>query len=329
MIAIRKNDVCFSTANGGANPFNLDRVHRTELPVELARTALDFDILKRPNYDAEGRPIPGQYHLVKSSDESFIPSLAVGERFTPINHKDVFEYITETIMPAFPQMELEMCGTIHGGGIGLIAAKFGDSFSLPNDQSEHNLRLFFNNPSNGTGRMTLGFTHVRVVCQNTLLAATLEAKADGWKVKHTKSAPEITVRAIDTIHAQARAALEMKKRAERLASIGVDSETINRCLDAVYPLHKVDPDSPGYTRLKNIREKVLVQFNGGETARTMTDDTAWKLFNSFTYPIFNPDPARLERRKTMDAAEIAYKGMTGSVGRFVRDIFSVVERNAA
>lgn len=330
MKAIHSNDICFSTARDGDNPFNTDGQRRTELPVELARTALDFGIVKRPSFDDTGRVIPGHFHLERD-DESrsiILSPASVGYQYTPIQHLDVFDYIVNKVMPEVPEMKLEMAGTIYGGGVGLVSAKFGDAFSIKGDESPHELRLFFNNPCNGRGRMTLGFTTVRVVCQNTLAAATLEAKADGWCITHTKSAPEATLRAVECIRAQAHAALVMKRHCEALAEIGVDGETVRRCLDAVYPVSAL-PEGHARSRLENLREEVVRQFETGETAQTFKEDSAWKLFNSFTYPIFNPDADRLAKSKTKDAAEIAYTGMTGSVRDRVLGIFNKVGRVAA
>lgn len=320
MIAIQANDKCFSTALGGRNPFNTDGKPRTELTVEEARTAFDFHIVKKASYDAEGRRIPKHYHIVKDSDNSFIPSAGIGEAFTPVQHADVFEYIVNDVMPQIPGLELEMAGTIHGGGVGLIAAKFGDTFSLPGDESPNEMRLFFNNPSNGQGSATVGFTTVRVVCQNTLVAATRQASKDGWKFRHTQNAPKVVMSAVKQIEAQAVAALEMKERSRLLAEIGVDSETMMRCLDAIYPVKHLS-EGGARTRLLEMRDAVIAQFESRETAQTMKEDTAWKLFNSFTYPIFHPD--KLSKKK--DLAEIQYKGMTGDTAGRVRRIFETVE----
>ena len=323
MTAITPNDICYSTARDGDNPFNTDGQRRTELPADLARSAFDFNILKKPNFDERGRQIPWQFHLEKNTDGSLIPSTSVGAKFTPIQHLDVFDYIVNEVMPEVPGLKLEMAGTIHGGGTSLIAAKFGDTFSLPGDTSPNEMRLFFRNPCNGTGRMTLGFTTVRVVCQNTLLAATQEAAQDGWTIKHTKSGPEMTSAAVHAIHGQARAALEIKERCRLLAETGIDGATFRRCLDAVYPVDSL-PEGHARSRLENLRDEVVRQFESGETARTMKTKSAWAAFNSFTYPIFNPP--RL--RKGEDLAQVQYKAQMGDKARRVSDIFRKVERIA-
>ena len=309
MIAIRQNDTCYSTTpgwGGGRNPFNTDGVKRDTLDIDLARSALDFEIYKKPNYDAQGRQIPRQFHLVRSDDNEIIESASVGEQFTPIQHREVFDYIVKEIMPEVPEMKLELCGTIHGGGTGLIAATYGDTYAIKGDSSAQNLRLFFANPSNGTGRMILGFTTVRVRCENTLVAATKQAKADGWKVSHTRNADMVTKNIVAELKSEAQAALEMKRMCQDLASIGVSGAVFQKCLDAIYPLDGVK-EGGKYTRLLNLRGEVEYQFEHGDTAQSMTEKTMWGVFNSFTFPIFNPE--RISKRN--DRAQIAYNGMTG------------------
>lgn len=326
MIARTDIDKCFSTARNGHNPFNFDGQERTELSVEEARTAFDFTIEKKKSFDENGREIPNFYHL-QDSDGNIIPSVALRDGFTPIQHIDTFDYITNEVLPKIPDMKLEMAGTIRGRSTGVFAAKFGDTFCVKGDKSESELRLFFCNPTNGTGTMNIGFTHVRVVCQNTLRAAIAESKQDGFKIYHTKFAALETHKILNTIAKQAEAALEMKARCERLAEIGVDSETVARVLDAVYPLRGLPEESFAYARMKNLREQVMHQFEGGETAMTMDDaKTGWGLFNSFTFPIFNPDEKKLAKSKTKDKTEIAFKGMNGSVAEKVDKIFNKVER---
>lgn len=326
MIAKTKIDKCYSTANGGYNPFNFDHIERTELPIELARSAFDFKIEKKQCFDKDGRAVPHLFHL-QDNEGNFIPCNGLKDGFTPIQHIETFDYIVNEVMPQIPQMKLEMAGTIRGRSTGLFAAKFGDTFCVKGDNSESELRLFFCNPTNGTGVMNLGFTHVRVVCQNTLRAAINEAKQDGFKIYHTKNAQVECNGILNTIAKQAKQAIEMKARCERLAEIGVDAAMVERVLDAVYPLRGLPEDSFAYARAKNLREGVMKQFEGGETAQTMKNvKTGWGLFNSFTFPIFNPDERKLEKSNTKDKAEIHYKAMNGSVADKVEKIFNKVER---
>lgn len=329
MKAIQANDKCLSTNVTGNHRFNTDGVTRDHITIEEGANCFNFEIHKKENFaynpvTGEVRKIPGQYHLERSTDGAFIPSASIGEQFVPVQHKAIYEYVTKEIMAKVPQMKLEMVGTLHNCGTGVITATWGDTFGITNDDSPHVLRFIYANPCNGTGKLTMGFTNVRIVCQNTLMAAIKQAKGDGWAVKHTRTAEIKCDKILQEISTAAQAAIEMKRRSEVLANIGANTAMLNQALDAVYPTYGLDQDSPVFKHLQDKRERVLIQFESGETAQTMKGKTAWSLFNSFTYPIFNE--ARIT--KNTDEAQVAYKGMLGDVAYSVRDIFGKVEQIA-
>ena len=318
MIAMTANDKCFAT-KGLAKVFNTDGVERTTLEPSEVRTALDFDIVKRPSFDIDGRQIPGQFHLVRSDNNLFIPSVGVGERYTPVNHYEVFDYITNKIMPSVPEMSLETVGTIHGCGTGLIMAKIGDEFHIGGDDSPHCMRLMFSNPCNGMGSIIIGFTNVRLWCQNQIPAAVRHAKADGFSVRHTKNAGLYVGDALKVIYASIEKAREIRRKSEGFAKVNINAEFIQRVMDSIYPFNDEGSDA-GRTRTTNVRDEVMKQFESGETAQTIQGDTAWKLFNAFTYPIYNPSSTK----KSVDAAEVAYSGAVGNRADKVSKIFNTI-----
>ena len=322
MKALTANDTCYSTSSLF---FASDGVLRPSLDIDEVRSALDFNIEKRPSYDETGRVIPGHFHLRRDTDNAIIPCPAVGQKFTPVQHLSVFDYIVNKVMPEVPQMRLETAGTIYGAGTGLVTATMGDAFRLPGDESPHRQRLLFSNPC-GRGSLVIGFTSVRVFCQNCIAAARREARhgAGGFVVRHTSGA-DISVRAaVDAIVAQVCAAERLRRRCEWLTSRSVGLDTLRRALDEIHPLrHEVG--TPARGRIEAKRDAVVAQFEGGETAQTMKGDTAWKLFNAFTYPIFNP--ARASERS--DLADVAYTGQLGGKAGRVMEIFETIERLAA
>ena len=322
MIAKQANDKCYSIINNGDTTFNFDRAPRTEIPLDLARGAFAFKIEKRQSYDHDGWPVPNHYHLVRDDDGQYVPSLAVTDKYVPVQHLDVFNYVTGEIFPEIPELKLEIAGTIRGGSVGLMAAKFGDTFALPGDRSPNETRLLWYNPCTGRGATSLGFTTVRIVCQNTLTAAVRQIRADGngYSVHHTGGADMRIRDAVAGIRDQIESARAVRDRSERLARIQANTAMLTRVLDRLYPLAGVK-EGRARTFVLNRREEVMRQFDGGETAETMTQDTAWKLFNSVTFNIFNP--TRMGNRT--DLAEIHYSGMTGSVAQDVRRIFTTVE----
>lgn len=325
MVGIQKNDVSFSTVKGRlSSVFNTDGVERETIDAEEARKAFDFTIEKKESYDATGRVIPGHFHLVRNDTMDFIPSSGIGHKFVPVQHSTVYDEILTKILPAMPSLKLETVGTIHGCGTGIVVAKMGDDYHVKGDDSPMYNRLMFSNPCNGTGSLIMGFTSVRLFCQNQIPAALKQAKESGFNIRHTKSAEVRVCGAVKAIEEQVAKVELIRQKAEFLATRQVNDAFIKAMLDKLIPNRYAKDSGKGYTRIENMRSDVLMQFDGGETAMSIKADSAWKLFNSFTFPIYNPDTTD----KRMDMAEIAYTGAVGSRAMKVRRIFNTLVAEA-
>ena len=320
MIAMTADDKCFST-KGLARIFNTDGIERDSLDPMEVRSAFDFNIVKKPSFDAEGRQIPGHFHLVREDNNLFIPSAGIGKKFEPVQHLDVYDYIMNEIMPSFPEMSLETVGTLHGGGTGIVMAKVGDEFHIGGDDSPNSMRLMFSNPCNGYGSLIIGFTNVRLFCQNQIPVAVRQARSEGFSIRHTKNAGLYVGDALKVIYASIEKAREIRRKSEGLAKVKIDAAFIKRVMDAIYPFKETAEEGTiGFTKTANRRAEVMAQFEGGDTAQTSQGETAWKLFNAFTYPIYNPTSTK----KTVDAAEVAYTGAIGPRASKVSNIFNTI-----
>lgn len=322
MKAMMSNDKCYCTVNKGHNPFNSDGETREKLSYEEGRTAINFNIRKTPIYTADGREVPHLFCLTKDTDNSFVQSRGVGDVFEPIQHHEVFDYIMEEVAPKFPQMELETCGTIYGSSTGLMTFKVGDLFHVSGDKSPSEMRLFVSNPCNGTGKLIMGFTAVRLFCRNQFAAAKREAGRDGFKIVHTKNGVQFLGNAVKEIGEQVAAAVDMKRRMEALAYLKASRADLEKVLDIIYPLGKLQEGTAGHTRMLNLREACVRQFTSGATSQEIEDQNGWKLFNSISYNIFNPE--RVGSRT--DLADIEYQGMAGDKAEKFRRIAAVTER---
>lgn len=325
MIAMTSKDRSFSTMKGTlSRVFNTDGVKREFIDKEEARTALDFEIIKKPSFDEIGRKIPGHYHLVREDTNSIIPSAGIGEKFQPVQHYSVYDYLCNDIIPKVEGMELETVGTLHGCGTGFITARMGDFFRIDGDDSPNEMRLIISNPCNGLGSLVIGFTTVRIFCQNQIAAARKKAVSnDGFSIHHTKNAGLYVDKAITSINALIEKGKNIRLKSQQMASVKIDNAFVMRMLDRIYPF-RYTSDSPGYARNNSVREEVLTQMMGGETAMSIKDDTAWKLFNAFSFPIYNPSSLS----KRMDAAEIVYTGAIGQRAEKVKRIFDIIYQEA-
>jgi len=330
MIALQRTDKIFSTIKGPlARVFNSDRKTRSAIDPVLARTAFDFDIEKRQSYDIDGRKIPGHFHIVRSDTNDIIPSAGLGKKFVPIQHYDIFDSVVKEIMPlandvmagTVPKLVLETAGTLHGGGTGLITVRVGEPFKVPSDSSECFVRLVFANPCNGRGSIIIGCTIVRENCQNQIPVA-----CGGFSVHHTKNADIHLSKAMKCVVEQIKEAEKVKDTILKMATTPVSdragSSFIDMMLEKIYP-YRHKKGTPGWTRQYNQRLEVVTQFMGADVAMSIQDNTVWKVYNAFTFPIFNPSSFG----KTMDYADIFFSGMVGGKRYILKKIFSLMEES--
>lgn len=324
MLGITREDRLFSTIGGRfAAVFNTDGRPRTEIVPSEARKALDFDIIKKQNFDETGRRIPGQFHLVRSDTNSIIPTGGIGKKFVPVQHYKIFDYVVDDILPQLPDYRLETVGTLHGGGTGVISALGGERFTVDGDTSSYVTRLIFCNPCNGSGRFSMGLSIVRESSQSQFLVAKSNGvgkDAIGFAVKHTRNASFFKENTLSSISSFTPLVISSRESIDRLASLPMDETMIDKMLDAVFPI-KHPKGSPGYTRTCNNRMEVQTQLQMGEIAMTMPKNSAWKLLNAFVYPIFNP--ARMGSRK--DYGELFIQGGLGPQATRVLSIKAEIE----
>ena len=244
-IALRHNDRGISTTS---TAFTHDKAVRDSIDFDEARAILDFDVVREPVcrpcgeirtpdgkhvYEAKGEAIADLYNLVRTDTYDVVPvGRSVGREFTPVQHWELFDFLRDRILPEMPELSLETVATMYGGASSLITGDFGEGFRLPHDQSDHRTRIIFSNPM-GRGSLILGFTSIRVICQNTLRAARREVRCseDGFKIQHSTNAQYLVKCALESIHKQVEAAKELRERQTVLASTEVTADQVRAVLD--------------------------------------------------------------------------------------------------
>lgn len=300
-----------------------------------ALSVFDYVLNKCPCYDADGREIPGLYHIERmdagAKAGTILPLGGFGDQYTILQNTDLYKMIASDILPELPGAKVETVGTLEGGATGMVQISCGSDFKIKGDESKHESRLYFNNPVGG-GCLVMGFCLTRCVCENTIAAARKEVLAGtregtGHIIRHTSAIEVYARRAIETIKAQALATKAMQERIKALAARKVNTDTIKKALAEIYPAtpEMANETPAAYANAIARREEVITQWEEGETAQSFTTDSAWKLVNAFTFPIFNPQKIA----KGSDLSGVRYDAMFGDRAGRVSQILEAVERIAA
>ena len=300
-----------------------------------ALSIFDYTLNKCPCFDAGGREVPGLYHIERmdagAKAGTILPLGGFGDQYTILQNSDLYKMIADDILPELPGAKVETVGTLEGGATGMVQISCGSDFKIKGDESKHESRLYFNNPVGG-GCLVMGFCLTRCVCENTIAAARKEVLAGtregtGHIIRHTSAIEVYARRAIDTIKAQALATKAMQERIKALAARKVNTDTIKKALAEIYPAtpEMANETPAAYANAIARREEVITQWEEGETAQSFTTDSAWKLVNAFTFPIFNPQKIA----KGSDLSGVRYDAMFGDRAGRVSQILEAVERIAA
>lgn len=300
-----------------------------------ALAVFDYTLNKCPCYNFDGVEVPGLYHIEKckpgETSGDILPIGGFGPQYTILQNSDLYGMIAKSILPELPGAKVETVGTLEGGATGIVQISCGADFSIKGDTSRNESRIYFNNPVGG-GALVLGFCMTRCICENTIAQARREVltgarTGEGHIIRHTSAIEVYAKQAITQIAEQAKATKVMQERIKALAAKKVDAKIIKAALAEVYPATpEMAKESPAaYANALAKRDEVITQWESGETAQTFTADNAWKLFNSFTFPIFNPS----KFAKGSDLSGVRYDGLFGDRAAKVAAILETVEKVAA
>jgi len=212
---------------------------------------------------------------VRDSDGSVLG--IVGPDYVPLQNSAAFEWFQPFI--ASGAATLEAAGSLKGGKKVWVLAKIAGGIAdiVPGDPVEQFVLLA--HAHDGSLAIRVGFTAIRVVCNNTLTAAVNDkSKATRLlRVKHTKSAGV----ALEEI----RGIMDLAKRefaatAEQLrflASVGCNEATLTRYVREVFEAGSADKEDGS----KRLLPQIIPLFEAGVGAQ-FSRGTFWGAFNSVT-----------------------------------------------
>ena len=252
-------------------------VHNDLTPVQMMdKAGLNWKVEKQPmffRHEGDLHAVPGKEVLVRDSDGKVLD--VVGKGWNPVQNEEAFNFFNDFVMNG--DMEMHTAGSLQEGKLTWALAKVKDGFKVfGNDEVES--YLMFSNPHKFGSSITVSFTPIRVVCNNTLNMALQGANGKGVRVSHRTA---FDAEAVKQLLGVASEQLNTyKEAAEFLGSKRFTNETLTDYIKAVFPNTNTkakDPNSISRTA-KTVLELVETQ-PGAEFA----EGTFWQAFNAVTY----------------------------------------------
>ena len=182
----------------------------------------------------------------------------VGGQWTPIQTKELASYL-DPIAEKYP---VETLGAIGHGEKIFITLDAGEKTIAG---EHHHLYYLITDHRDGTGALTIAFTPVRVVCQNTLTTGLSSAKVS-TALKHNKQIKADTQWWIRIMNNMLTSQDQVVAQLERLAHFQLAAGDVGRVLQTAYP----EPSRP---RKLNLTKDITPDDVSKDTWLTILNDT--------------------------------------------------------
>lgn len=219
------------------------------------------------------RPIDRYMRTVRSTDNRTLG--IVRSKYVPIQNTNVFDWFNEFIEHRLAY--IEAAGSLRGGRIVWCLARVNMEAVTPVDGDEIRPYLLLSNSHDGTKAARVGFTEIRVVCMNTLMAAHGVEDSDLIRVLHKGDATE---RLENTRNAFMELYQGTQKRAVTYAKLAVTKITMTKLDEYIAAVFNIKPRDDGQTgRGRGLVEKVRARFFEELDRSGMT---WWSAYNAVT-----------------------------------------------
>lgn len=232
----------------------------------ISYAGLDYDVVKSPLFTTGITPDSGDGVTIYAPGQSTVPGYfatqrtdtgqvlgVVGSDYRVVQNRDAFTFF-DSIADG-KGIRYETAGGLGNGERIFITAKIDDKIIVGKDD-EIEQYLFLTNSHDGSGSITVAFTPVRVVCQNTLNAA-VGSLSSAVRIRHTASAKERLASAHKLMGMAARISLQTEAIFNKWAKVRITDNQLRRLIQMA-----MAPGKETLAKIQDARFDLLsTQFN--------------------------------------------------------------------
>lgn len=242
---------------------------------------LDWEVTKQPLFtrnvtSEEISPVADRFVTMRSDNNQQLG--IVGNTYSVLQNADAFSILDALI--ANGDLLYESAGSLKGGNYVWMLARFPKEFYVSSDDPCQNYVLLVNT-HDGSKKLTVLPTNVRVVCWNTLSYALSDAKTQ-FLIKHSGSMNGHIEEMQKFLGIMNSTNQQIESIMKELAQRPVDTTYVDGYIETMFPILKVktEEEALASTRLKNIRSIVQANFDNMDTIASR--NTRFGLFNAIT-----------------------------------------------
>lgn len=241
----------------------------------IVAAKLDWQVELRPLYTEkpDGGAKSGildHYAVCRTSDNAFLG--LVGPDYVPLQNEEALKWFQPFL--DFDSATLETAGSLNGGRQVWALAKIRDGNMDVGKEDPVAHYILLSNAHDGSIAVRVGFTPIRVVCNNTLTLAHYSKASQLLRVRHTSGLHYNLELIREIMNVAGREFSATVTQYRRLQKRGIDSPGLERYVRIVFSL----PEDKGG---KELIPNIIYLFENGRGSKE-AGRTYWGAYNAVT-----------------------------------------------
>jgi phage/plasmid-like protein (TIGR03299 family) len=244
----------------------------------IAASGLDWEVELRHIFTEDDKGslhgILNHYVSCRKKDNSVLG--IVGKDYRPLQNRDAFKWFQPFLEGG--EATLETAGSLKGGSRIWVLARIRRDPMIVGKEDLMRHYVLLSNSHDGSLAVRVGFTPIRVVCNNTLCLAHESKASKLLRVKHTSRVLENLEDVRDTIDLAQQEFAATVKQYNQLASRQINSTDLVEYVRVVFGL-KEGYKTPAQEKQQKIIPSVVRLFENGRGSRT-AGTNYWGAYNA-------------------------------------------------
>lgn len=270
--------------------------HPRNIDDAIKKAQLDWEVEQRPvlipafaglNLDDDGEsevdldviPVDGYYANVREDTGQTLG--IVTERYQPVSNKEAFSFLASIFGS---EMLFETAGSLMNGRRVWVMMKIPDFVEVGGDPIAR--YAFISNSHDGKSAVLLACTGVRIVCENTLLAA-LRGVQRTYTIRHLGNPSQKIAEARNALQVTINYYEQFKEAGDKLALAKLTDNSVRMLTEKLIPTEEGMGDRAAKNR-EEARQAIMHIYKEGtivdglSTRPENAPDTAWAFYNAAT-----------------------------------------------
>lgn len=239
----------------------------------LTNARLNFEVSKKQLYTATNLVATNTFGTFRDDIDQYLGT--VGKDYTVVQNVDCFTFFDSIVGEG--KAIFETAGALGKGEKVFITAKLPSDIIVGNDVIEQYLFLY--NSHDGSAAVTCAFTPVRIVCNNTLVAA-LRNCSNKVSIKHTKNVLDSLSMAHQLMGIIAPLKEEYSKVYNKMLDVKITDERVRELIEMALKPQKEQVEDFS-KQFKNVVDGIF-DFTMSDSTQKGISNTLWGVYNGVT-----------------------------------------------